>query len=451
MNLFKDKKFYRSLAAIALPIALQNLISSSLNMVDTMMIGKLGETEIAAVGLANQYFFLFILIMFGINSGSSIFVAQFWGKKDVKNIRRVLGISLITGGTIAAVFTIGGLLAPKYILRLFLKNPDVIELGSAYLRIVCFSYVLTTISFAYGFACRSIGQAKLPMYVSAIALLSNTLLNYILIFGNFGFPKMGVEGAALATLISRGIEVMLILSIIYTGKGVLAAKLHELMDLSSNFIKRFFKTSTPVIANEAFWALGMVMYSVAYAKIGKGEVASVQIANTIQNVFMVISMGLANACAVMIGNKIGANEEEVGIEYAKRFSIIGPLTGFVMGIGLFLASPLILSFFNLTTKGYNDTRKILIVMSIFMAIKVFNATLVVGILRSGGDTKFSLFLEMGSVWIIGVPMAFLGALVWKVPIYWVITLVSLEEIVKALVGIPRIISKKWVKNVVENI
>lgn len=447
----KDKRFYKNILTIALPIAVQNLISNSLNMVDTMMIGKLGVTEIAAVGIANQYFFFFALILFGINSGAGIFVAQFWGQKDIKNIRRMLGLCLITGASVAMIFTIGGFCFPEQILRLFLKNSHVIKLGSNYLRIVCLSYILTTISFAYAFACRSIGKAKVPMYVSIIALLSNTFLNYVLIFGNFGFSKMGVEGAAVATLVARIIELILILGAVYKEKGVLAARLHQLTDLSMSFIKRYFKTSTPVILNEGFWALGMVMYSLAYAKIGKDELAAAQIANTIQGIFLVVSMGLANATAIMIGNKIGESEEALGITYAKKFSVIAPLVGLLMGVGLFLAAPLILSFFSLGAKAYNDTRGILIVMSIYMAIKVFNTTMIIGILRSGGDTKFALFLEIGSVWLVGVPLAFLGALVWKLPIYYVVAIVCLEEILKVFIGVPRIISKKWMKNVVSSI
>lgn len=448
--MLKDKLFYKTLLSLALPIALQNLISSSLNMVDTMMIGKLGDTEIAAVGLANQYFFFFILIMFGINSGSSIFIAQFWGKRDVKNIRRILGINLLTGGIIAVIFSILAFFYPQYILKFFIKDKDVIFLGSKYLRIVCLSYILNCISFAFGTASRSTGHAKLPMYASIIALICNTLLNYLFIFGNFYFPKMGVQGAALATLISRIIEITIILYAVYKQKGVLAAQINELLDLNFNFIGKFFKTTTPVILNEALWSLGMVMYSVAYAKIGKSEVAAVQVANTIQNVFMVISMGLANACAVMIGNKIGEKKEEIGILYAKRFSFLAPLSGVIMGFFLFLSSPLILSFFSLSDKASYETRKIILIMSIFMAIKMFNATMIVGILRSGGDTKFSLFLEVGTVWGVGVPLAFLGALVLKLPVYWVVFLVFLEEIVKAAIGIPRIVSKKWIRNIVDN-
>jgi len=446
----QEKNFYKAMLAIALPITLQNLISSSLNMVDTIMIGRLGETEIAAVGLANQIFFLFALLLFGTNSGASIFVAQFWGKKDIVNIRRVLGIALASGTIISLIFASAAFIAPNFILSIFTEDMEVIHLGSQYLRIVSFSYFITAISFSYGISSRSIGEAKLPMIVSAVSLVANTILNYLLIFGNLGFPAMGVRGAALATLMSRAIEVSLLLWVIYRKGDVLAAKVHELLDLSYEFVSKFFKTTTPVILNEGLWSLGMVMYSIAYARIGTGAIASIQIANTVQNIFMGITMGLGNACAVMIGNQIGANQEETALTYAKRFAKLGPSLGLVLGILLLILASNVLNLFNISEAVRKDSINILRVMSIFMSFRIFNAILIVGILRSGGDTKFSLFLEMGSVWLVGVPLAFLGALVWGLPVYWVFVLVSLEEILKAAIGIPRLISKKWLRNVVEH-
>lgn len=449
-KLFNDKNFFKLMLSIAIPITLQNLISSSLNMVDTVMVGELGETQIAAVGLANQIFFLFSLLLFGINSGTSIFISQFWGKKDVLNIRRVLGIALLAGGFLSVIFTIVALLVPDVILGAFTNDRDVIELGTGYLRIVSLSYFITAVSYAYSFASRSIGHAKLPMIVSAVSLGTNTILNYLFIFGKFGFPRLGVNGAAIATLIARLVEVILIVGIIYYKRYVLAGKAKEMFNMNREFVIKFFKTTAPVILNEGFWSLGMTMYSAAYARISTEAVAAVQISNTVQNIFMVVFFGLGNACAVMIGNKIGANKKEIAIDYAKKYSVFGPSLGILMGLVLILLAPSILGFFKVSESVKYDAVKILLVLAIFMSIKIFNIILVVGILRSGGDTRFSMFLEIGSVWLIGVPLAFLGALVWRLPVYWVVAMVSLEEVVKASIGIPRVISKKWVKNVVEH-
>ncbi|AKL94744.1 Na+ driven multidrug efflux pump [Clostridium aceticum] len=445
----KDIQFYKTLLAIALPIALQNLISSSLNLVDTIMIGKVGEIEIAAVGLANQFFFIFVLLLFGINSGSSIFISQFWGKKDVANIRRVLGIALVFGGIISLIFAGFALFLPQMVLKFFTKDVQTIALGSTYLSVVSLSYLATAVSFSYSFGARSIGEAKLPMIISSISLVANTILNYLFIFGMGFIPPMGVKGAAFATLLSRIIEMFLLLWIIYYKEHPLAGKVKEMLDLSKSFLRNFFKTTSPVILNEGFWSLGMTMYLAAYARISTEAVAAVHISSTVQNLFMVIAFGIANACTIMIGNEIGANHQEKAISYAKKFSILGVLIGLFIGITLFLSTPFIVSFFNISDVVRHSAIQILTVFSVVMSAKVFNAILVVGILRGGGDTKFSLFLEMGSVWLIGVPLAFLGALVLKLPVYWVVALVSLEEIVKALIGIPRVISKKWVRNIIE--
>jgi putative MATE family efflux protein len=435
---------------IAFPIALQNLIMSFLNMIDTVMIGKLGEIEIAAVGLANQFFFLFILIVFGVNSGASIFISQFWGKKDVVNIRKVLGISLLLGGLVSLVFAGTAFFLSKEILRIFSKDIQVIALGSDYLSIVCLSYLPTACSFAYSFSLRSIGKANTPMVVSSISLIANTILNYLFIFGNLGFPAMGVKGAAWATLIARVLELIIFVGVVYYRKEALAAKINEIFNISMDFLWKFLNTTIPVILNETFWALGTVMYIIAYARISTEAIASVQIANTIQHVFMIVAFGLGNACAIMIGNKIGANEKLQAIAYAKKFVVLSIAVGMILGILLFISIPFILNLFNVSSIVYENTVKVLTVLSFFLSLRVLNGVIIIGILRGGGDTKFSLVLDVGSVWLVGVPLAFLGAHVWKFPVYWVVALVSIEEMVKLIFGLWRVRSKKWVSNVIEH-
>lgn len=448
MKFWKDKIFLKSMFAIALPIALQNLIASSLNMVDTLMISSIGQSSIAAVGLANQVFFFYALITFGINSGSSIFISQYWGREDIPSIRKVLGLALSISTVVGIIFTIAGLFFPEFIMKIFIKEPEVIKLGSDYLRIVCLSYIITAISFAYSVALRSTGMPNVPLKVSIISFLTNTLFNYLLIFGKFGFPAMGVKGAAWGTVIARIVEILFLIYTVYKNPGPLAAKLSELLDWSKDFVDRYLKTTYPVILNEAFWSLGQIMYSIAYARIGEEATAGVQIASTIQNVFFVIVRGLANACTVMVGNKIGAGEEEEAYDYSIKFLVISTLTGLLLGLALSINPGLSLKLFRgLDTNLYEVTRKILIVMGMFFMAKMFNSTAIVGVLRGGGDTTFSMYLDMGGAWIIGVPLAFIGALVLKWPVYYVVALISVEEIVKASIGLPRILSKKWIKNV----
>ena len=448
MNLFKNKIFLKSMLAIALPIALQNLITSSLNMVDTLMISSLGQTSIAAVGLANQFFFFYILIVFGINSGSSIFIAQYWGKDDIPSIRKVLGLAVSLSLLVGVIFTATALLFPQVIMRILIDDQDVIKIGSDYLRIVALSYIPTSISFAYSVALRTTGRPNIPMKIAAISFITNTVFNYILIFGKLGIPAMGVKGAAWGTVIARFIEIGVTIYAVYSEDGVLAAKIKELLSWNKDFVNRYIKTTYPVILAEGAWSLGQVMYSIAYAKLGEEATAAVQITNTIQNIFFVLVRGLANACTVMIGSKIGSGDEDEAYEYAKNFMILATLLGLVLGLIQAATPDLTLKLFSrLDQSLYEVSRRMLIVMGLTFVIRVFSVTGIVGVLRGGGDTTFAMIIDAGTVWIIGVPLAFIGALMLDIPVYWIYAIVTIEELIKIIIIIPRIINKKWIKDI----
>lgn len=448
MKLLKDKVFLSSMLAIALPISFQNLITSSLNMVDTLMISSQGQTSIAAVGLANQFFFFYILLMFGINSGSSIFIAQYWGKEDMVSIRKILGLAISISTIVGIAFTTTALFFPQIIMRILIEDADVISIGSDYLRIVALSYIPTALSFAYSVALRTTGRPNVPMKISAISFVTNTFFNWILIFGKFGFPAMGVVGAAWGTVIARFVEIIVTLYAVYSTEGVLAASPKELLSWNKEFFNRYIKTTYPVIIAEGAWSLGQVLYSIAYAKLGEEATAAIQIANTIQNIFFVLVRGLGNACTVMIGAKIGSGDEEEAYEYAKYFMIISIVLGLVLGLIQATTPHLTLKLFSgLEPSLYEVSRILLIIMGLTFVIRVFNSTGIVGVLRGGGDTTFSMILDIGSVWLIGVPLAFAGALLLDIPVYMIFLLVTIEEAVKVIIIIPRMLSKKWIKNI----
>lgn len=445
----KDRNFYNKMIAISLPIMLQNLISSVINMVDTVMVGALGEAQIAAVGLANQVFFIFFLLIYGINSGCGIFIAQYWGSKDEENIKRTLGFSVITGALVGLTFTLIALYLPKQIMHLFTADETVVKYGVVYMRYVSVSYVLTSISIAYSFAARNIGDVRVPTVISAASLIINGILNFILIFGYFGFPRLEVEGAAIATVLARLVEAIVLVVWVYVVRKdkVLSAKLNDVKRLNIKFMENILTTAIPVILNDVFWALGMTMYSAAYARISTTAIASIQIANTIQGIFMVLALGLATSCAVMVGNEIGAGDRVKAILYGNRYLKIGSLGGLVLGVLLVLISPLVLMLFGSTHEVQIAAQRIIFIMGIFLWVRFMNSILVVGILRSGGDTTFSMILETCTVWIVGVPLAFAGALWWHLSIYWVYSLISIEELFKGYFGLMRVRSNKWIRDV----
>lgn len=441
-----DRIFLSKALRIAFPVAMQGMLNTIVNMVDTMMIGSLGETAIAAVGLANKVFFVMTLLIFGIVSGSGILAAQYWGNRDVKNIRKVLGLALILAEGAALLFFVPAVFFPEYTMRIFTTGPDTIAVGASYLAVVAISYPFIALSNTYVAMLRAVNQVKAPVIISSCTIFVNIFFNYMFIFGNFGAPAMGAKGAALATLIARITESVALMAVVYLGKAPIACRFKEMFGYTKAFVSQFLGTAAPVIANEFTWGLGVTMYSLAYGRMGDNAVAAITIATTIQDIAVVLFQGLAAATAVILGNEMGAGKLKRAERYAKNFLILQFILVAFASVGCILLRWNIISFYKITEAVALDVSKCLIVFVIFMPFRMFNLINIVGVLRSGGDTKVCLFLDCSGVWAIGIPMAFLGGLVLKQPIYIVYALVTLEEIYKAVLSYIRYRQKKWLRN-----
>lgn len=450
-ELFGDKKFYKMVLFLSLPIILQNLIASSVNMLDTMMIGRVGEVELAAVGIANQFYFIFSLFIMGISSGCAVFISQLWGKRDKSNIQKVLGIGLISGTLITLVFTLGGLIFPEQIIAIFNIDPKVIEIGASYLRLVVFSYMFTAISFNYAAALRSIENTVLPMIASFVGLVVNGVLNAILIFGLLGMPAMGVRGAAIATIIARGAECAVLVIYTYASKSTLAANVKNLVTIPKDLAKTVFVTMIPVLLNEACWGFGNMTYAIIYGRIGTQATASIQICTTIYNLFMIITFGLANVAVVIIGKEIGAGREERGLLYARRLCVVSVLTGIGLAVVLAATAPLMLTVFKVSPEVIGDALRILYIYALLMPVRVFTVILIVGILRGGGDAKYGAIVQGVTLWFIGIPLSFVAAFVLHLPIYLVVATTAIEELVKVVIVARRYKSNKWINNIVNDV
>ncbi len=447
--LVKDKKFYRKFLAIALPIAFQNFITTSLNMIDTFMISSLSVASISGVGTANKVFFLLNLVLFGTSSGSAIFAAQYWGKKDIKNIKRLLGITLIIGTFASLLFTIAALVLPDVVMRIFIPDDEeVIREGIRYLRIIGISYIATAITFSYVFLLRSVNEVKIPMVITIISIGINTALNWVLIYGNLGFPELGVQGAAIATVIARFFECSVLLTVVYRKRLPVAAKFNEMVDISKSFILKYFRTVLPVIGNETMWALGVTIYSMVYGRMGKEALASITITQTIEQMAMVLFFGAASATAVILGNVIGAGHLSKAFKQAKSIFIITFGLSLIISVIVWGIAPYIAGIFDVSPEVTNNIVLCLKVFSLYVPFKTFNTINVVGVLRSGGDTKFTMILDTGCVWLIGIPLGALGGLILHLDIQYVYAMVLLEEFFKMFFGIYRVKSKKWINNLV---
>lgn len=442
-----DRPFLRALFTLALPIIVQNGISASLNAIDVMMLGQMGEVPVASVGLANQVFFLLTFMLFGVSSGAAIFSAQYWGKGDLAGIRRVLGLALMLNSAAALFFMVAALALPSQVLAIYTADPAVIATGTGYLRIAGWSYLLTAVSFSFASTLRATGNVRLPMMASVLAISFKTGLSYVLIFGKLGFPAMGVEGAALATLLARVLECTVLVIAAYRSKSPAAARLHELLDIRRDFLASFLKLAMPVAVNETLWSLGISVYNLAYARIGTESIAAVNIAGTIESLAFVIFIGISDATGILIGNRIGAGEQDTAFEYARRSLTLGTLAALGVGVLILVLRGPLLTLYAVSPQALGYANRILLVMGFTLWVRISNMTLIVGILRSGGDTRFGLLLDIGTVWAIGVPLALLGAFVLHLPVYWVYLMVMSEEVIKYVWALRRFHSGRWMRDV----
>ncbi len=447
--LIPDNNFYRLMLRISVPIIIQTFISSAMNLSDVMMVGQMGETAVAAVGLGSQVYFLLYFVLFGISSGSAIFTAQFWGKQDIPNIRKILGICLTFGLMGAGVFTIIGVFFPSVALGIYSNDPAVISMGTPYLRIVAASYLLTAVSFSYSAILRSVEMVRLPMWTNGVSILIKTGLSYILIFGKFGLPAMGIEGAALGTLIARFIECTILLFLTYRLKTPAAASPAELFHFDRELLGKYFKTSIPVAINECLWSLGISTFNLIYAHISTESVAATNIAFSIENLAVVIFVGLSDACGIMVGNQIGAGHEDRAYSYARQFLIIAIIGSLLFGAAMILSAQSVLSLYNIEPDTYTLAYRVLLVSGSVMWVRTSNMFLIVGIMRSGGDTRFGLIMDSSAIWFVGVPFALLGAFVFHLPVYFVYLLSASEEFVKFGIGLWRFFSRRWINNLVK--
>lgn len=459
-TMLQDKRFLKRTFAITIPVAFQNLLNNVLNLVDTLMIGQLGETAVAGVGLANKVFFVFALLMFGICSGSSVLASQYYGKHELVGIRRVLRVALIIGVGCSFLFVIPGILFPEFVMSIFTQEESTIAIGAAYLVIIALSYPLTAVTNIYIAILRSMNYVFIPVIITGISILVNVFFNYGLIYGKFGFPEMGVAGAALATVIARVVEVVALLLIVYMhkvgDKGVgdfIHAKYDKIKEngipfINGAFVKKYFHTAAPVIANEFMWGLGVTMYSLVYGRMGNAATAAITITGTVEQVVLVFFFGICHAAAVVLGNELGADKLEEAKEHAKSYMFMMFFLSLGGAILTLILKEAVISLFPVSDIVANYIRLSITVFAIYMPIRMLNALIIVAILRCGGDTKAALFLDVTSVWLIGIPMAVIGGLVFKFPVYIVYAMILTEEVYKFTLGYIRYRKKKWLKKIV---
>lgn len=443
-----SRSFYKHFILISLPMAFQNLVTTSVNLIDNLMIGQLGDIPVAAVGLANKVFFIYTLVIFGLCSGASAFVSQYWGKEDYQGIKKVVLIKFLISISVSVIFAFLTFFFTENIMALLTDDLSVIKEGAKYLKIIAPSFLLAGIIYVFSYTLKALEHPKIPLFASLLSIGINASLNYILIFGKLGFSPLGVSGAAIATLTARIFECIFIVILSHQKLKFLFKDFYEYKGITKDFLKGFLLKVIPVIFNETLWSIAMTIMVAIYARISTEAVAAVNIINILKDLTSVFFIGAGNAAGVCIGKLIGTKRYDEAYDKTIKLSVIVPLFALALGLITIFICPHFLSMFNISDEAVNIAIKLYLIIVLFMPVASFNHLTICGSLRAGGDTLFCLLADGGSVWTVGVLGTYISGICLGLPILPVYIISRCEEIIKMIFLLVRICRKKWIKDLV---
>ena len=449
------KELYKKVFTIGIPVSIENMIYSLMNFIDVFMVGKenvalgLGTAAVAGLGFANQVFMIFIVSLFGLNSGGGILAAQYYGKKDYKNLKKCLGITITVGLLFSFLFFLMGLFIPEKIIGIFTSDPKVLKLGANYFRIIALIYPLIGLGYSFNMQLRAIGKNQYSLYSTIIGLCINLVGNYLFINGNLGFPAIGVVGAAIATVIARIVSVFYLIYIIYKNKLPMAGNFQELFKLSWSFIAKALKISLPVFGHEIMWVTGVSMYVIIYGRIGTEATAAIQVVKSISNLVFTLVFGLSSGTAAIIGQEIGAGNEENAYKYGVELLKISLVIGTAVALFVYAICPVVLILMKVDSAIYPLARQIVFSEGILIIIKTTGTLFIVGVLRAGGDTLWTMFADLIPLWTFAIPLTYIAGLKFGLPVALVYLCSGSDELLKMPFCIQRLKSRKWINNLVK--
>ena len=453
--LIGDSSFYKTVFAIVVPIIIQNLITSFVSLLDNIMVGQMGTAQMSGVAIANQLIFIFNICIFGGISGASIYGAQFFGAKDYEGMRACMRVKLYISVGIFAVIGAVFMLFDDQLISLYLQSNDApevvketLEAGKDYLMVMMFGLLPFAISQAYSGTLREAGETMLPMVSGVVAVFTNMVFNYILIFGKFGAPALGVVGAAAATVISRYVEmgIIIVCTHVQRHRYYYVRGVYRTFRVSGQLIKRISVRGTPLLANEALWSVGMSFLNQLYSVEGVDVVAATNIASTVSNLFNTVAFALGNAVAIMVGQALGADEIDRAKKTAWRLLTFGVASATVMGLLLAGASPFIPLIYKTEESVRNLSTSFMLVLAVTMPLTAF-AHCCYFTLRSGGKTIMTFIFDCMSIWLINVPVVYVCVHHTTLNIIWVYALSQLVNLIKCIFGFILVLKGVWIHNI----
>lgn len=439
----RKRSLRKEIVRLAFPIALQQFMTALVGACDAIMLGKLSQDAMSAVSLATQVTFVFNLFMFAFMAGENMFVAQYYGKGDYKGISQVFSLVTKICGCIAVVFLAGSLFFPEQLMRILTNEETLIVLGSEYLRVIGISYVFSGIAQIFLAIMKNCGAVNMSTLINGVMVILNIALNAVFIFGLSGFPKMGIKGAALATVLATVVQFLW--SVGYVLCRIRAVKF-SLRSCEKKLFGRFWQKAVPLLINNLAWGIGFSMYSVIMGHLGTDAVAANGIANISKNLVVCFCLGLGNAGSIIVGNRLGADRLQEAKEVGETLTKTAIIAGIVSGLVLIALSPFITKMVDLTPTARGYLQKMLLISSYYIAGKSVNCMTIGGIFAAGGDSKFGMLCDSVTLWCIIVPLGCICAFILKLPVMVVYFVLNLDEIIKLPVVYKHYKKYKWIKN-----
>jgi len=448
MSLFiKDKQFYKKAAGIALPIALQGLITNGVNIMDTVMVGTLGETELSAVSLANQFINIFHIFCMGIGMGASVLVARYYGMRDRGSLKKTVSIMLRLCLGLSLLFSVVTALIPALIMKIYTVEANIITLGTRYLIYSVASYALLGLSLTSTIVLRNVGQVRLPLYTSVAAFFVNVGANYVFIFGKLGLPAMDVAGAALGTLVARIFEFAVICGYLFFKDREIGFRIKDLFAPVGALWREYIRISIPVLISDGILALGNNSVAMVIGRLGESFVAANAVTAVTQQLSSVVTSGFSQAGAIVTGHTLGQGDKQKAKEQGYAFLGLGLVFGLVAaGIILLVSEPMI-AFYNLSPETAGIARQLMLSIAIIVVFQATNSIMTKGVLRGGGDTKVLMLADNIFLWVAALPLGIIAGLWLHLPAFWIYFALKSDQVLKAVWCVIRLRGGKWIKKI----
>ena len=447
MFIIKDRSFYKKVLTIAVPITIQSLITFAINMIDTIMVGSLGEIPLSAASLSGQIFFITTVLCFGVGGGGAVLTSQFWGKNDKESISKTLSIVIKLNFIVGLIFLALSLFIPKQLLMFYTNDGSVIEAGVHYLKSVAIMYPLFCITTSISIIFRTISQIKISVIANSVAFVLNVFFNWVFIFGKLGAPALGLTGAAIGTVISRFVECLIIVLYLFFINKKVKFTLKDLMYFDKNIFKKYLNNGINVLISDAILVFGLTGLTMILGRLGPEMVAANSICSIIIQLSTISIAGVANSGLVIIGNTIGSGKLNLAKLQAKTFLLISVVTGIVAAVIIVFVKPIAIDFYNVSQQTKDIAYQLMNGAAFIIIFQVPSTVLTKGILRGGGDTRFLLFADVAFLWILSIPLGILAAFVFKFPPALIYICLKFDEIVKYVLCGFRMFSNRWVKDI----